>query len=83
MNLYEPQRRMRMNRIPKEIALKEKFDAIKFQRTAHEELSEKYNPDREAFFAKSKKNRAIYHRDGNQETSIGCPGTDFGPQQQA
>jgi len=39
--------------------VKRKFDAVNFQRKAREELSEKYNADREAFWTNSKKNMAI------------------------
>jgi hypothetical protein len=49
--------------------MKKKFDAVGFQRKTREELSEKYNADREAFFKDLKKKYGFLKKGKSARTS--------------
>jgi hypothetical protein len=52
--------------------MKKRFDAVKFQRRVREELSKKYNSDREAFLRELKeKYRSLQKQETKTQTNGG------------
>ena len=58
--------------------MRKKFDAVKFQRKIREELSNKYNTDREAFLNELKVKYGVLKKGRSSRTSVNTSQTAKG-----